>query len=363
MLNSFLFNSKFNLNSKKTIHVVMGNEASDLDSMASSIVYAYFREKTSADNNELFIPLINIPAADFKLRTEAVFLFSEAGIETANLLFADEININELFKSGKLKITLIDHNKLSGSQEFLSGCAVEIIDHHKDENAYSITNKIIEPVGSCATLITEKIMNKGTALVDAKIAALLAGTILLDTVNLGKDAGRTTEKDEKAVEYLTSSFKIDRNKLFDRLQFEKFNTAPLSSYDILRKDYKAWDMGGKKAGFSSALISMGNWLKKDASLLESADQYYTKNSLDILFIMIAYTEPSFTRELILFSKDESLLSGMYEHLQKNEGQLTAAPKAPKDKRAGFYSQGNAGWSRKKMQPVVQEYFTGAPVSK
>jgi len=79
--------------------------------------------------------------------------------------------------------------------------------------------------------------------------------------------------------------------------------------------------------------------------------------------MIAYTEPSFTRELILFSKDETLFKGMFEHLQKNGGQLAAAANAPKDKRAGFYSQGNAGWSRKKMQPVVQEYFTGAAPSK
>mgnify|MGYP001767614203 CR=1 FL=1 len=148
MLNSYLFDSKFNLNNKKIIHVVMGNEASDLDSMASSVVYAYFMEKTSTKANELYIPLINIPAEDFKLRTEAVYLFSEAGIEAANLLFIDEINISEIFKTGKLKITLIDHNKLSGSQEYLSTCIEEIIDHHKDENAYAVSEKLIDPVGS-----------------------------------------------------------------------------------------------------------------------------------------------------------------------------------------------------------------------
>ncbi len=357
MLNNYLFDSKFNLNNKKIIHVVMGNEASDLDSMASSIVYASFLEKTSKSDDELFIPLINIPAADFKLRTEAVYLFAEAGIETTNLLFIDEINIEEIFKSGRLKITLIDHNKLSGGQEYLSGCIEEILDHHKDENAYPVKNKTIEPVGSCATLVAEKIRDKAGALENREEALLLAGPILLDTVNFSKEAGRTTEKDIKVIDYITTAFKIDRNKVFDRLQFEKFNTAPLSSYDILRKDYKEWVMGSKKTGFSSALISMENWLKKDPQLLEAADKYYTKNSLDILFIMIAYTEPEFTRELILFSKDAVLLESVYAYLQDNGGELAPAQiKVPVDRRAGFYLQGNIGWSRKKLQPVVQEYF-------
>ncbi len=357
MLNNYLFDSKFNLNNKKIIHVVMGNEASDLDSMASSIVYANFLEKTSKNDDELFIPLINIPAADFKLRTEAVYLFAEAGIETNNLLFSDEINIEEIFKSGRLKITLIDHNKLSGRQEYLSGCIEEILDHHKDENAYPVENKTIEPVGSCATLVAEKIRDKTGTLENREEALLLAGPILLDTVNFSKEAGRTTDKDIKVIDYITTAFKIDRDKVFERLQFEKFNTAPLSSYDILRKDYKEWGMGSKKTGFSSALISMENWLKKDPQILDAAEKYYTKNSLDILFIMIAYTEPKFTRELILFTKDAVLLESVYAYLQENGGELAPPPvKVPVDRRAGFYLQGNLGWSRKKLQPVVQEYF-------
>ncbi len=359
MLNHYLFDSKFNLNTKKIIHVVMGNEASDLDSMASSVVYAYFREKSGKNPDEIYLPLINIPAEDFKLRTEAVYLFAEAGIETSNLLFIDEINLKEMHKSGKLKVTLIDHNKLSGSQEYLASSVSEIIDHHKDEEMYPEAEKTIEPVGSCATLVAEKIKSSGKAVADENTATLLAGTILLDTVNLGKDAGRTTPKDEEIIAYLTSNFKIDRAKIFDRLQFEKFNTAPLSSYDILRKDYKEWVMEGKKTGFSSALISMENWLKKDPDLLESAEKYYDKNSLDVLFIMIAYTEPKFTRELILFSKDPVLLERLYSFMQEKGGELEPAKiRVPVDRKAGFYHQGNVGWSRKKLQPVIQEFFSG-----
>ncbi len=357
MINHYLFDTKFNLNSKKIIHVVMGNEAADLDSMVSSIVYAYLKGKTDQENDKIYIPLINIPLEDFKLRTEAVYLFMEAGIDSKNLFFIDEINIKEIFDKGKLKITLVDHNKLSSAQEYLSPCIEEIIDHHKDENAYNRVKKQIEPVGSCATLIAEKIIADNSSLIDKKIAMLLAGTIILDTVNLGKEAGRTTDKDINTVNYLISNFAIDRNKLFDKLQFEKFNTAPLSTYDILRKDYKEWIMNNKKTGFSSALISIENWIKKDSSLLESAEKFYSKNSLDILFIMIAYTEPQFTRELILFSKDTALLEKIYNFLQANGGKLEQVKiKVPQSNKAGFYYQGNTDWSRKKLQPVVQEFF-------
>ncbi len=101
MLNHFLFDSKFSLNKKDKVCFVMGNEAADLDSMASSVVYAYYLQSQNSDEKSIYLPLINIPKEDFKLRTEAVYLFTEAGIETDNLIFSDEINIEEISKIRK----------------------------------------------------------------------------------------------------------------------------------------------------------------------------------------------------------------------------------------------------------------------
>jgi exopolyphosphatase len=358
MLNHFLFDSKFSLNKKSTVCFVTGNEASDLDSMASSVVYAYLLETLNKDDNTIYLPLINIPRDDFKLRTEAVYLFSEAGIQTDNLIFTDEINIEEIAKSGKLKMILVDHNKLTGKLEKYSDLVTEVIDHHKDENLYSDDIKTIEPVGSTATLIAEKMIEINNNILDENTALLLTGTILLDTVNFDPKAKRTTLKDEKTAGYMLENFNLDRERLFDKLQFEKFNTSSLSTEDVLRKDYKEWTMGGLKCGFSSALLPAELWLEKDKNITDSVKSYNTQKKLDVLFIMIAYTDPEFTRELMIFSEDKELRKKLIKYLGENNLQLSSIQNVslPHTDLMNFFSQGNAAYSRKKLQPIIQLFF-------
>ena len=358
MLNHFLFDSKFSFNKKGTVCLVMGNEAADLDSMASSVVYAYYLQSLNNDEKSIYVPLINIPKEDFKLRTEAVYLFAEAGIEIDNLIFSDEINIEEISKSEKLNIILVDHNRISAKLENYSGNVIEVVDHHKDEGIYESSMTTIEPVGSCATLVTEKITENNISFIDEKTAQLMAGTILLDTVNFNPDAKRTTDKDVKMAEYLLSNFKLDRDNLFEKLQFEKFNTSSLSTTDLLRKDYKEWKLGDKMCGFSSALLPASKWIAKDSSISSNISDYCKKNNLDILFIMIAYTEPEFTRELILFSDDSDLRKNIIKCMEDNDLQLKSMDniKNSDPEKMDIFAQKNAAYSRKKLQPVIQEFL-------
>ena len=325
MLNNYLSNLKSIFPSRNIVHVVIGNEAADIDSIASSIVYAFFKENTNQKKEEIFIPVINILENDLRLRNEAVFLFSQAGIKPKNLIFIDQINLKELAEKQKLKLILVDHNKISHKQEFLSRYIEEVIDHHDDEKANNNIIKTIEKTGSTATLVGEKIIKEGRSLLDKASAVTLSGAILLDTSNLSYKSGKTTEKDIKVLNYLISEYKINRAELYKNLSFEKHNISNLSSRDILRKDYKEWIMGRKKTGFSSIGISLKEWLKKDPGLCEEINNYYIENSLDILFIMIAYTDTQFKRELVLFGNDVSLLDKIYFHLQKCSGRLFPIP--------------------------------------
>jgi exopolyphosphatase len=54
---------------------VLGNESADLDSMASAVACGYYLTELAPDGGAPFVPLVNVPRADYKLRTEAVFLF------------------------------------------------------------------------------------------------------------------------------------------------------------------------------------------------------------------------------------------------------------------------------------------------
>lgn len=93
-------------------HVVMGNEASDMDSMVSSSLHAFLRSLSPLPTQtgmclshshtvhqqalmhigeeigveHFYAPVMNIPREDFTLRTEAAWLFDKVGLSGARLL-------------------------------------------------------------------------------------------------------------------------------------------------------------------------------------------------------------------------------------------------------------------------------------
>lgn len=119
----------------------MGNEACDLDSTVSALALAYFLAQvrpvcrlggqagargtphwpssrappqTSPAPKAAFVPVLNIPRADFALRTETTFLLREQGVPAAALVFRDEIDLAGLHGAGLLALTLVDHHVLPG---------------------------------------------------------------------------------------------------------------------------------------------------------------------------------------------------------------------------------------------------------
>jgi inorganic pyrophosphatase/exopolyphosphatase len=65
------------------VHVFLGNEACDADSLVSSVLYAYLssnrKRKLNEVNTTIIIPIIPIPKTDLVLRAEIVFLLQRCG--------------------------------------------------------------------------------------------------------------------------------------------------------------------------------------------------------------------------------------------------------------------------------------------
>lgn len=356
MLDAFLGSAADAARAGKPLRVFMGNEASDLDSMASSVLYASARGALTEGLAN--VPVMNIPREDFNLRTEAVWLFKEAGINPGNLVFLDDIDLNKVFESGTSRLVMLDHNRLSSAQAAWSDRVEEIVDHHADEGLYPAARKHVALVGSASALVVERILEMAVRL-DPAAATLALGTILLDTVNLDPEAKRATPRDEAAVRKLMELTSADRATLFDRLQFEKFNVAALSTRDILRKDYKEYRMGQFLCGMSSALLPLADWFKKDTALEASLSTYAESRKLDMLIVMNAYTAPDFTREMAVHSKDAALRKRTIAFM--NSAGLGLVPlKAAANVAAGdteYFSQGDLGQSRKKLQPLLSDYLS------
>ncbi|POR03629.1 hypothetical protein AU468_05120 [Alkalispirochaeta sphaeroplastigenens] len=345
---------------REPLHCVLGNEAADLDSMVSALVYAFFR--SGPEEKDLCVPVINIPRGDYKLRTEAVFLMRQAGVDPGLLSFIDEIDLAGLHRAGRLELTLVDHNRLAGHQSELAEAVRGVVDHHADEGLFQDAPvRLIEPTGSASTLVAREIVGAAPELLEQDVARLLAGTILLDTVNLDPAAQRTTPDDQAMVDLLIPRAGEGQDELFQVLQREKFNVSDLETRDLLRKDYKEWQIGKERIGISSVLLPLKDWASRDSDLVQGLEAYRSARGLDMLLVMIAYTAPDFTRELLLLVPREAALQELEELL--NEKGLDLADITPEELKASplapglrCFSQGNLGISRKKLQPLLQERF-------
>ena len=358
-LDTYLIHAKAKLNDNLQFHFVLGSEASDLDSMVSSVMYAYYISKARYEAGHLFLPVFNILRNDFRLRTEAVYLFNDVGARQENLLFIDEIDLEKVHSKGKLSLILIDHNRLAASQKKYSQVVEEIIDHHEDEGLYPWCKKTIEPVGSAATLVAEKILKVEDNLIDANTGKLLLGAILLDTVNLDSGAERVTPKDESIARRLLKLTCADQNELFKILQFEKFNVSTLGTVDLLRKDYREWQMGTVKCGISSVLLPLKQWIEKDPNIVEKFSNYAKSRDLKVLLAMNAYNDPDFHRQLAVYSPEKDLREKVLAFLKESDlGLENLDPGKIKDADTiAFFTQGNLAKSRKKLQPILNDFFT------
>lgn len=340
--------------------VVLGNEAADLDSMVSAILFGRLKSACRRPGTPLAVPVINCPRGDFVLRTEAMYLFSRLGLESESLVFIDDIDLDRPYRAGRLRLTLVDHNILSAGQEQFADAVEAIIDHHADGGRYPRADpRTIQAVGSAATLVAEALLREQPSLLDDTTSTLLLGTILLDTVNLDPAAGRVTAQDQAMVTKLGAVLSLDSDALFSRLQAEKFNVSALGTGDLLRKDYKAWDTPSGRYGMSTVLTSLENWASKDPDLAVGMDAFRQSKELACLIAMTAYSDAGgFRRELAVNVPDPTLGTALKHMLMASDLDLTPInpPGSADSGQVAFFSQGNTAISRKKLQPLLDHFF-------
>ncbi|OCK76389.1 exopolyphosphatase-like protein [Lepidopterella palustris CBS 459.81] len=360
-LRSFLVQAKSAIRTaidkSQKITFVIGNESADLDSLTSSILYAYLRSSSSTPHafTPLYIPIANIPFSGIQLRPEFLALLPHANIEPDHLITLDDLpelsSIRSKLRPENTKWILVDHNALQGTLgSIYSGRVGGVIDHHDDENKIPEDTanepRMIEKTGSCTSLVTEycrgawdSLSNsamssgashaQGDALVDdsavcklwdAQVAQLGLASILIDTANL-KSKDKTTEHDIMAVEYLEAkimacpqvSAGFDRSSFFKHIDTAKKDIGGLKLQDILRKDYKQWTERGQKLGISSVVKPIdflqekaqgeANGRSTDDALFTAIRKFSGDRDLDMYALMTTSTSPEgrFQRELLVWA--------------------------------------------------------------
>ena len=88
-----------------------------------------------------------------------LFCFENLNLTVYDVPLIEEIDFNDMRKSREMnvKIILVDHNNIF-DESLEQECLVEIIDHHEQCKTFAEDVKVkIETVGSCSTLVMERI--------------------------------------------------------------------------------------------------------------------------------------------------------------------------------------------------------------
>lgn len=338
-------------------HVVLGNEACDMDSCVSSLVFAFL---LSEQSGVLHAPVLNVCAGDLCLRTDVVRLLEQTNVSANDLLFVDQPDLN---LSGKL-LHLVDHNRLAAAQEHLEPRVVEILDHHRDDGkcANASPREIVFPLGSCCTLVAKHVLaHEGGSLLkaDASLARLLLAPILIDTGNLDKALGKTEPLDAQMAAALEPLACLTQSKdaFFHALNDAKFDVSRLSMRDLLRRDYKEFVAGARRVGMSAVLRSLTE--VNAAEMNAAVGQWMVEQRLDVLVVMTAYyrgPEKAFERQDWIVAREQGLGEALARRLV-GEATLNLRPLP-----AGTVLQGHAFQqldvrpSRKQLAPMVTDFL-------
>ncbi|XP_042297076.1 exopolyphosphatase PRUNE1 [Sceloporus undulatus] len=364
-MEKFLGGCKANLQEhiqrNREVHAVLGNEACDLDSMVSALALAFFLAKTSPESKAAFIPVLNIPRSDFPLRTESTFLLKAQGIPESSLVFRDEIDLLALHQAGRLSLTLVDHHVLPSRDAALEESVVEVLDHRPLELERSPPCKVTaELVGSCATLVTERILQGPAHVLDRLTAALLHGTIVLDCVNMAPEAGKVTPKDVRYASLLESRFPDlpSKDAIFEALQKAKFDVSGLTTEQMLRKDLKALSGKGTAIAISAIYVNLPAFLERPG-LEEELRGFCQLRGYDMLVAMtISFNEHNEPfRQMAVYSEYADLWTAVCRTLEHStDPSLSLSPLESPYSTVCAYHQGNTTASRKKVLPIVKDFL-------
>ncbi|ODN73356.1 hypothetical protein L202_07896 [Cryptococcus amylolentus CBS 6039] len=388
--------------------VVMGNEAGDLDSLASSIAFSQLSSTLLASR---VVPLILTPPKFMPLRPENLLALRNASLPLSSLLHTNQLPIatSELAGQG-VKFALVDHNRLL--PQFGDGQVESVIDHHEDEGVHTDASirEITFPTGSCTSLVTkhfrgqwEASLSRG-APIPSELATLLLSGILIDTGGL-KPGRKATPIDYEAAAFLHpistlpqigSNFSVSAvsaeavpaplSGLAETLSETKNDVSSLSTYELLMRDYKEYTWPTRaaayptlKVGLSTVPLGLKPWIAKAPegweSLMEGVRVWMQERTLDLEGILTTYSSEKkgkHKRQLALIARAggvlhtneqaEQVFASLVKGLEASEElvlQEWKPEKAVKREVVGgeevwvkVWVQGNAKATRKQVAPLL-----------
>ncbi|EXB75148.1 Protein prune-like protein [Morus notabilis] len=304
------------------LHAVIGQDVSDVGSIASTIMYAFYLNETQKTDQFCTVPVINMKRADLNAHAELQWLLDSCQIDQSSLIFVDEVDLSYYDLFGSLKLVLLNGHKLPAKQEGESEYPwVEIFTETED--------------CSCCTFVAEKFaLTSPEILVGKGFSRLLLAGILLDSGNL-TNAHCSSKDKYMATLLIHGAGRLGCTGLYQILRYKKHDISDLKVIDILRKDFKRWTRVGKPDGAGSRLtvshigmssigISVSQLLSRVDTATQEITYFQQLEKLRLLMVVSGYydSKNNFKREILVSAESAELMKNLLSFFNSNATHLT-----------------------------------------
>ena len=193
---------------------------------------------------------------------------------------------SDLVNPAPRRVLLVDHAERAQSVHGIEEAEiVEILDHHhigSIETRNPVT-AIFDPVGSTATLVTERFRQAGLEPTQPT-ATMLLGAVCSDTVLLTSPT--TTERDRIATSWLETLLSVDA-LAFGREMFEdSSDVSRVSAEDLVVRDLKEYELDGNRSLSVAQIETVGGALAGRTGELLDAVRAHRERHDQLLFALM-----------------------------------------------------------------------------
>jgi len=281
--------------------LVFGHKNPDTDAVSAAIAYSYLQNKLGYNTEAVALGEPNL---------ETKFVYDHFDVKFPRVISA----INGEVK----KVMLVDHNERQQSVSDIDTVEVtHVVDHHRIANFETDLPLYYraEPLG-CVSTIVWKMYNESEVEIPEKIAAIMASSIISDTLLLKSPT--TTDEDRDALKDLSKIAGIDYETYGLEMLKAGTNLDSKSTQELIDMDAKSFDMNGTSVRVAQVnTVDVDDTLKREADFVkdikaENADQGYNLFVLLITNILTSDTTGVVIGDDDAISKFETALNTKVE---------------------------------------------------
>ena len=267
--------------------LVFGHKNPDTDAVSAAIAYSYLQNKLGYNTEAVALGEPNL---------ETKFVYDHFDVKFPRVISAIDGEVK--------KVMLVDHNERQQSVSDIDTVEVtHVVDHHRIANFETDLPLYYraEPLG-CVSTIVWKMYTESEVEIPEKIAAIMASSIISDTLLLKSPT--TTDEDRDALKDLSKIAGIDYETYGLEMLKAGTNLDSKSTQELIDMDAKSFDMNGTSVRVAQVnTVDVDDTLKREADFVKDIKAENADNGYNLFVLLITNILTSDTTGVVIGDDD------------------------------------------------------------